>query len=64
MREANRMIREYAAKDPDQVYIDIDTPMIGVDGKPRQELLREDGLHLTEKGYELWSRRVREHLSR
>lgn len=63
MREANRLIEEYAAEENRIVYIDIDSPSIGEDGKPRPELLLEDGLHLTEKGYELWSERVREHLS-
>lgn len=63
MREANRLIEEYAAEEDQIVYIDIDAPSIGQDGKPRPELLLEDGLHLTEKGYELWSERVREHLS-
>ena len=36
--------------------MDIDAPMIGPHGKPRAGLFREDGLHLNEKGYALWTR--------
>jgi lysophospholipase L1-like esterase len=33
--------------------------MLGWDEKPRKDLLVEDGLHLTPKGYELWTALVR-----
>ena len=29
--------------------------MLGADGKPRKELLRADGLHMTPAGYEIWN---------
>jgi lysophospholipase L1-like esterase len=29
--------------------------MLGPDGKPRAELFRPDGLHVNQKGYELWT---------
>src|SRR5436189_142188 len=29
--------------------------MIGADGKPRKELLLEDGLHMTPAGYKIWN---------
>jgi lysophospholipase L1-like esterase len=62
MREANRLIRAAAAKDPRLVFVDVDGPMIGADGKPRPELFRKDGLHLNAAGYKLWSDLVRPHL--
>jgi lysophospholipase L1-like esterase len=62
MREANAAIRAVAEKDDQLVFVDIDTPMLGADGKPRAELLHSDGLHLSAKGYELWSKLVRPHL--
>jgi lysophospholipase L1-like esterase len=36
--------------------------MLGDDGMPRKELFIEDGLHLNEKGYELWTKVVGEAL--
>jgi hypothetical protein len=62
MREANRLIRAVAEKDERQVFVDIDPPMIGPDGKPRKELFKPDGLHLDSDGYKLWSGLVRPHL--
>jgi lysophospholipase L1-like esterase len=62
MREANRLIREWTETDDRLSYVDVDAPMLGEDGKPRAELLLEDGLHLTDKGYGLWAGLVREHL--
>ena len=56
MRRANKMVREIAAKDPLQDYIDIDSPMIGGDGKPKPELFAKDGLHLSHEGYLMWSK--------
>jgi len=55
MREANRLIREFSEGKPNLAYLDIDHPMIGADGKPRPELFVEDGLHLSDAGYQLWS---------
>lgn len=55
MREANRLVRNYAREQENLGYIDIFTPMLGEDGKPRKELFAEDGLHLNEKGYALWT---------
>ena len=62
MREANRLVREYAAVEKNLGYIDIFTPMLGDDGMPRKELFIEDGLHLNGKGYELWTKVVGEAL--
>ncbi len=63
MREANRLIRAATEKDKRLVYVDIDGPMIGDDGKPRPELFKRDGLHLNAEGYKLWSARVLPHLT-
>jgi len=55
MRHANRLIREQIEKHEELRYIDIDTPMIGVDGMPMKDLFVGDGLHLSDKGYRMWS---------
>lgn len=57
-REANRLVEEFCATDPRLRYVDVATPMLGPSGRPRRELFRDDGLHMNERGYELWTRIV------
>ena len=59
MRQANALIRRYSGNDDRLAYIDVDGPMLGWDETPRKDLFIEDGLHLTPKGYELWTALVR-----
>ena len=53
-QRANVLVRAEAARMRDVHFIDVATPMLGVDGRPRPELFLEDGLHMNRKGYELW----------
>lgn len=62
VRETNRRIQEQCKRSDQLVFVDIDTPMIGDDGKPRPELFAKDGLHLSEQGYALWSKLVAPHI--
>ena len=62
MRQVNEAIRAVTAEDSRLIFVDIDGPMIGVDGQPRPELFVEDGLHLSAEGYELWTSLVLPHL--
>ena len=54
MRRTNEMIRAYTARDPRLSYVDVFTPMLAADGKPREELFVADRLHLNARGYALW----------
>jgi lysophospholipase L1-like esterase len=54
IRTTNALIQAYTATDPRLGYIDIVPAMLGPDGKPRPELFREDGLHMTRAGYDIW----------
>jgi lysophospholipase L1-like esterase len=57
MQEANSLIQQYIKANPKQLrFVDVATPLLGPDGKPRPELYREDGLHMTRAGYEIWTR--------
>lgn len=62
VRRANTLVRRYTRTDRRLAYADIFTPMLGADGKPRPELFREDGLHMTPAGYQLWTSVVRPYL--
>ena len=59
VREANGLIRAACDRDDRLAFVDVDGPMIGWNGQPRRELFVEDGLHLSEEGYELWSTLLR-----
>ena len=62
MRAANALIRAHTETDPRLQFVDIDTPMIGGDGRPRKELFIQDGLHLSREGYDLWNSIIRPYL--
>ena len=59
VRATNTLVREYAATDDRLGFVDVDGPMLGWDEKPRKDLFVADGLHMTPKGYELWTTLVR-----
>jgi lysophospholipase L1-like esterase len=55
IRTANALIREYCNGDDRLGFVDVDGPMLGWDAKPRKDLFVEDGLHLSPRGYALWT---------
>jgi lysophospholipase L1-like esterase len=63
MRQANRLIEQFTRTDKRLRFVDIDKPMIGPDGRPRKELFKKDGLHLSHEGYVLWTRLVQPHVA-
>jgi lysophospholipase L1-like esterase len=62
VRETNDIIGAYLKRLPNSDFIDVFTPMLGVDGRPRAELFRGDQLHLNDEGYRLWRGIVAGHL--
>lgn len=64
VRQANQLIQAMAEEDTKLVFLDIDTPMIGEDGKPKPELFAKDGLHLSDAGYTIWSDLLRPNLKK
>jgi lysophospholipase L1-like esterase len=59
VRAANALVRDYAVTDERLGFVDVDGPMLGWDEKPRKDLFVADGLHMTAKGYEVWTALVR-----
>lgn len=62
MKESNDKIREFLSAHSKTAFIDIYHPMLGPDGKPRNELFVEDNLHMNSKGYEIWKAQISPHL--
>jgi lysophospholipase L1-like esterase len=62
--QANKMLQAYSARDERLHYVDIVTPMLSEDGRPRRELFIEDELHMNADGYALWTEIIKPHLAR
>ena len=54
MREANALLRAEVARDSLATFVDVFTPMLGADGRPRSDLFGPDSLHMNSTGYALW----------
>jgi lysophospholipase L1-like esterase len=59
IKGANALVKQYIAAHKNLAFVDIVPQMIGADGKPRKELLVEDGLHMTPAGYKIWNDALR-----
>jgi lysophospholipase L1-like esterase len=64
VRKVNALVEASSKKDERLVYLDVGSVLLGKDGKPRPELFVKDGLHLSAKGYRLWTEKVRPLLER
>jgi lysophospholipase L1-like esterase len=62
MKEANERISRLCGENERLAYIDVANHMLGDDGRPRSELFADDGLHLNEAGYQLWTEIVKPRL--
>lgn len=54
MRQTNALLQAVVAQDTMATYVDVFTPMLGADGRPRAELYQSDSLHMTPAGYAIW----------
>jgi GDSL-like Lipase/Acylhydrolase family len=59
MQKANELISNYSKKQKNMYFVDVSKVMLDSSGKPIKEIFSPDGLHMNEKGYELWASLVR-----
>ena len=59
VREANRLIRSECEADPRLEFVDPTPDLLDAQGQPDPQFFREDRLHLNERGYAVWTRRLR-----
>ena len=64
MRAANEGIARWAATQDSVRYVDVAAKMLDASGRPRPELLREDGLHMSPAGYAVWIAELKPLLAR
>lgn len=62
MEEVNAGIRKRAEDSESVCFLDVASPMLSEDGTVREDLFVEDGLHLNQAGYEIWTSVVRPYL--
>lgn len=55
IRIVNRRIEHLAADDDQLIFLDVHTPMLDIDGRPRAELFVADNIHMNPTGYALWN---------
>jgi lysophospholipase L1-like esterase len=58
IRYANQLISTEIDKNANYQYIDMTTPLLGANGRPRQEFFERDGLHLSTAGYRAWQQQL------
>jgi len=58
MQKANNLIKSDCHKDELLSFVDVWTPMIGEDKKPKADLFLKDGLHMNLEGYRIWNEAV------
>ncbi len=54
-RTLNERVRHHCELHPRCRFVDVFTPMLGPDGRPRADLFASDQLHLNPAGYVLWT---------
>jgi lysophospholipase L1-like esterase len=62
VRQTNALIADYTRSVAGLDYIDVFTPMLDAEGRPRAELFRADALHLNRDGYALWHSIIAAHV--
>lgn len=58
-RAFNESVQALAAQDPGLVYVDVATPFLATGSPPASDLFVADGLHLSARGYDLWTAPIR-----
>ena len=54
----NHLIENYLKKQKNAQFINVWKPMLGSNGKPKQELFVEDNLHMNANGYAIWQKLI------
>ena len=62
IQKVNNLIKEYSEKNKNLYFITTDFAFLGNDGKPKDELFRNDLLHLNDKGYDVWQEIIKKEL--
>lgn len=62
IQKTNAYIKDFLENQKKAAFVDIYTPMLGQNGKPKPELFRPDSLHMTQAGYDIWGQVLKPYL--
>ena len=54
LKKANALIAQECATQPWMKFIDVTSPLLGADGKPKEELFIPGNIHMLPAGYAVW----------
>ena len=57
-KEGNELIKTYIDSNPNMEYMDCGISMLQNDGKVKDDIFIEDGLHMNAKGYKGWTEQI------
>jgi lysophospholipase L1-like esterase len=63
IQKANTLIKEICDNQKNTYFIATDFAFLSENGVPKDELFRDDKLHLTEKGYAVWTEIIKKELN-
>ncbi len=61
MIETNRLIKKFLSRQKNTAFINVFDKML-VNGKPKNDIFRDDSLHMTAKGYAIWAPIIKPYL--
>jgi hypothetical protein len=64
IQKANALINDICIRQKNLYFIKTDFALLNSNGLPKDELFREDKLHLSEKGYTVWTEIIRKELEK
>lgn len=64
IQKANSLIKDVCDKQRNTYFIKTEYAFLNENGLPRDELFRDDKLHLTEKGYAVWTEIIKKELNK
>ncbi len=62
MVKTNSLIRNFLKKQKNTAFVDVWKAMLNNDGKPKAVIFKEDELHMNEKGYAIWQKKLEPYL--
>ncbi len=62
MKVTNARIKKFLKKQKRASYIDVFTPMLTADQKPKPEIFLKDSLHMNKEGYQIWQKAIKPYL--